>query len=618
MCGITGYIGHRDAYPIVINGLKRLEYRGYDSAGIMMYDGKTMHLSKTKGKVSDLETITNKEEERKVGKIGIGHTRWATHGVPNDVNSHPHFSQSGNIVIVHNGIIENYDTIKKELISRGYEFKSDTDTEVLVNLIEEVKKSEGCKLGKAVQIALTNVIGAYAIAVFDKTKPNELVVARLGSPIAIGVGKNNEEFFVASDASPFIEYTKDAIYLEDGELAIIKKDKGIKVRKIENDKEIDANIQKLQLSLEQIEKGGYDHFMLKEIYEQPKAIIDTYRGRMLANEGIIRMAGVDDNMSKFLNADRIIIVACGTSWHAGLVGEYLFEDMARIPVEVEYASEFRYRNPIITPNDVVIAISQSGETADTLAAIKLAKSMGAFVFGVCNVVGSSIARETHAGAYTHAGPEIGVASTKAFTTQITVLSLIALKLAQAKGTLSTSAVNTYLQTMQQIPAQVENLLKIDAQVKEIAAVYKDAKNCLYLGRGFNFPVALEGALKLKEISYIHAEGYPAAEMKHGPIALIDENMPVFVIATSRGHYEKVVSNIQEIKSRSGKIVAIVTEGDKTVKEIADHVIEIPDTEEAFTPLLTTIPLQLLSYHIAVMLGKNVDQPRNLAKSVTVE
>lgn len=618
MCGITGYIGHRDAYPIVINGLKRLEYRGYDSAGIMMYDGETMHLSKTKGKVSDLEAITNKEEERKKGQIGIGHTRWATHGVPNDVNSHPHFSQSSNLVIVHNGIIENYDTIKKELTSRGYEFKSDTDTEVLINLIEEIKKSEECKLGKAVQLALTNVIGAYAIAVFDKTKPNELVVARLGSPIAIGVGKNNEEFFVASDASPFIEYTKDAIYLEDGELAIIKKDKGIKVRKIENDKEIDANIQKLQLSLEQIEKGGYDHFMLKEIYEQPKAIIDTYRGRMLANEGIIKMAGVDDNMSKFLNADRIIIVACGTSWHAGLVGEYLFEDMARIPVEVEYASEFRYRNPIITPKDVVIAISQSGETADTLAAIKLAKSKGAFVFGVCNVVGSSIARETHAGAYTHAGPEIGVASTKAFTTQITVLSLIALKLAQAKGTLSTSAVNTYLQTMQQIPVQVESLLKIDAQVKEIAAVYKDAKNCLYLGRGFNFPVALEGALKLKEISYIHAEGYPAAEMKHGPIALIDENMPVFVIATSRGHYEKVVSNIQEIKSRSGKIVAVVTEGDETVKEIADHVIEIPDTEEAFSPLLTTIPFQLLSYHIAVMLGKNVDQPRNLAKSVTVE
>ncbi|WBX76471.1 glutamine--fructose-6-phosphate transaminase (isomerizing) [Tenacibaculum ovolyticum] len=618
MCGITGYIGNRDAYPIVINGLKRLEYRGYDSAGIMMYDGESIHLSKTKGKVSDLEIITNKEERRKKGNIGIGHTRWATHGVPNDTNSHPHVSESGDLVIVHNGIIENYDTLKKELISRGYTFKSDTDTEVLINLIEEVKKNENCKLGKAVQLALTNVIGAYAIAVFDKNKPNELIVARLGSPIAIGVGKNNEEFFVASDASPFIEYTKDAIYLEDGELAIIKKGKGIKVRKIENDKEIDTNIQELQLSLDQIEKGGYDHFMLKEIYEQPKAIIDTYRGRMLPDEGIIRMAGIDDNLSKFTNANRIIIVACGTSWHAGLVGEYLFEDMARIPVEVEYASEFRYRNPIINENDVVIAISQSGETADTLAAIKLAKSKGAFVFGVCNVVGSSIARETHAGAYTHAGPEIGVASTKAFTTQITVLSLIALKLAKEKGTLSKSAVNSYLQTLQQIPTQVEKLLKTDAQIKEIAEVYKDAKNCLYLGRGFNFPVALEGALKLKEISYIHAEGYPAAEMKHGPIALIDENMPIFVIATNKGHYEKVVSNIQEIKSRSGKIIAIVTKGDTTVKEIADHVIEIPDTDEAFTPLLTTIPFQLLSYHIAVLLEKNVDQPRNLAKSVTVE
>lgn len=618
MCGITGYIGYREAYPIVINGLKRLEYRGYDSAGVMMFDGEKIHLSKTKGKVSDLEEITEKEPYRKEGNIGIGHTRWATHGVPNDLNSHPHFSQSGDLVIVHNGIIENYDTIKKELISRGYTFQSDTDTEVLVNLIEEVKRKENCKLGKAVQIALTQVIGAYAIAVFDKTKPNEIVVARLGSPIAIGVGKENKEFFVASDASPFLEFTKDAIYLEDGELAIIKKDKEIKVRQIQDDKLIVADIQELQMSLEQIEKGGYEHFMLKEIHEQPKAITDTYRGRMLADEGIIRMAGIDDNMSKFLNADRIIIVACGTSWHAGLVGEYLFEDMARIPVEVEYASEFRYRNPIITPKDVVIAISQSGETADTLAAIKLAKSKGAFVFGVCNVVGSSIARETHAGAYTHAGPEIGVASTKAFTTQITVLSLIALKLAKEKGTLSKSAFQTYLQTMQLIPGQVEKLLEIDEHVKSIAAVYKDAKNCLYLGRGFNFPVALEGALKLKEISYIHAEGYPAAEMKHGPIALIDENMPIFVIATNRGHYEKVVSNIQEIKSRSGKIIAVVTEGDTQVREIADHVIEIPDTEEALTPLLTTIPFQLLSYHIAVMLEKNVDQPRNLAKSVTVE
>ncbi len=618
MCGITGYIGFRDAYPIVINGLKRLEYRGYDSSGIMMYDGQDIQLSKTKGKVSDLEVITNNEESRKKGSIGIGHTRWATHGVPNDVNSHPHLSQSGDLVIVHNGIIENYDSIRKELITRGYTFKSDTDTEVLVNLIEEVKKQEKCKLGKAVQLALNNVIGAYAIAVFDKTKPDELVVARLGSPIAIGVGEDSKEFFVASDASPFIEYTKDALYLEDEELAIIKIGKTIKIRRINDDSMVDANVQKLKLSLDQIEKGGYDHFMLKEIHEQPKAIIDTYRGRMLPKEGLIKMSGIDDNINKFLNANRIIIIACGTSWHAGLVGEYLLEDMTRIPVEVEYASEFRYRNPIITPNDVVIAISQSGETADTLAAIKLAKSKGAFVFGICNVVGSSIARETHAGAYTHAGPEIGVASTKAFTTQITILTLISLKLARAKGTLSDSAFRLYLQKMELIPTKVEALLKIDEKVKEIASIYKDAKNCLYLGRGFNFPVALEGALKLKEISYIHAEGYPAAEMKHGPIALIDENMPLFVIATNKGHYEKVVSNIQEIKSRSGKIIAIVTEGDVQVKEIADHVIEIPETEEALTPLLTTIPLQLLSYYIAVMLDKNVDQPRNLAKSVTVE
>ena len=618
MCGITGYIGNKQAYPIIINGLKRLEYRGYDSAGIMIYDGVDVNLSKTKGKVSSLEEIIENNPTRKEGTIGIGHTRWATHGVPNDVNSHPHTSQSGNLVIVHNGIIENYDTLRKELSSRGYSFQSDTDTEVLVNLIEEVKKQEECKLGKAVQIALTQVIGAYAIAVFDKEKPNEIIVARLGSPIAIGVGKNNEEFFVASDASPFIEFTKNVMYLEDEEMAIVKLGRDIRVRKIMDDSSVEPTIQKLKLSLEQIEKGGYDHFMIKEIHEQPKAIIDTYRGRMLANQGIIKMAGVDNNLEKFLNARRIIIVACGTSWHAGLVGEYLIEEMARIPVEVEYASEFRYRNPIITPDDVVIAISQSGETADTLAAIKLAKSKGAFVFGVCNVVGSSIARETHAGAYTHAGPEIGVASTKAFTTQITVLSLIALKLAKEKGTLSKSEFHAYLQKMQLIPNKVQKLLEIDDKVKEIASIYKDAKNCLYLGRGFNFPVALEGALKLKEISYIHAEGYPAAEMKHGPIALIDEDMPLFVIATKKGHYEKVVSNIQEIKSRSGKIIAIVTEGDVTVKEIADHVIEIPETEEALTPLLTTIPFQLLSYHIAVMLDKNVDQPRNLAKSVTVE
>ena len=617
MCGITGYIGYRDAYPIIMNGLKRLEYRGYDSAGIMMFDGNKISLSKTKGKVSNLEEKVKKEISEK-GSIGIGHTRWATHGIPNDENSHPHFSQSGNLVIVHNGIIENYDTIKQELKSRGYTFKSDTDTEVLINLIEEIINEDDVMLGKAVQIALNQVVGAYAIAVFDKTKPDEIVVAKLGSPIAIGVGKDFEEFFIASDASPFLEYTKDAIYLEDEEMAIIKKGREVKVRKIKNDSLVDPIVQELQISLEQIEKGGYEHFMLKEIHEQPRAITDTFRGRLHVNEGIIKMAGVEDNMKKFLNADRIIIVACGTSWHAGLVAEYLFEEFARIPVEVEYASEFRYRNPIITEKDIIIAISQSGETADTLAAIKLAKSKGAFVFGVCNVVGSSIARETDAGAYTHAGPEIGVASTKAFTTQITVLALISLRLARAKGTMSSSDYRMYLQELELIPKKVEKLLKIDKKVKEIASIYKDVPNCLYLGRGFNFPVALEGALKLKEISYIHAEGYPAAEMKHGPIALIDKNMPIVVIATNKGHYEKVVSNIQEIKSRNGQIIAVVTEGDKTVRGIADHVIEIPETEEAFTPLLTTIPLQLLSYHIAVMRNCNVDQPRNLAKSVTVE
>nr|WP_321227380.1 glutamine--fructose-6-phosphate transaminase (isomerizing) [uncultured Psychroserpens sp.] len=615
MCGIVGYIGHREAYPIIIKGLKRLEYRGYDSAGIALYDGTDIKLSKTKGKVADLEKRLEKEIST-TGTLGIGHTRWATHGVPNDVNSHPHYSNSGDLVIIHNGIIENYESLKKELIKRGYTFKSDTDTEVLVNLIEDVKKNENIKLGKAVQIALNQVVGAYAIAVFDKNKPNEIVVARLGSPLAIGIGE--DEFFIASDASPFIEYTKNAIYLEDEEMAIVRRHKGIKIRKIKDDSLVAPYIQELQLNLEQIEKGGYEHFMLKEIYEQPSAILDTFRGRLLSNEAIIKMAGVEDNMKKFLNANRIIIVACGTSWHAGLVAEYIFEDLARIPVEVEYASEFRYRNPIINENDVVIAISQSGETADTLAAIKLAKSKGAFVFGVCNVVGSSIARETHAGAYTHAGPEIGVASTKAFTTQITVLTLIALRLARAKGTISSSDYRMHLLELELIPEKVKTALESDAYVKTVAAIYKDAKNFLYLGRGYNFPVALEGALKLKEISYIHAEGYPAAEMKHGPIALIDENMPIVVIATKKGHYEKVVSNIQEIKSRSGKIIGIVTVGDEQVKNLADHVIEVPETIESLTPLLTTIPLQLLSYHIALMLGKNVDQPRNLAKAVTVE
>ena len=615
MCGIVGYIGYRDAYPIIIKGLQRLEYRGYDSAGVALYDGNSINLSKTKGKVDDLKSKSESTISLK-GSLGIGHTRWATHGVPNDVNSHPHLSNSGELVIIHNGIIENYDSIKKELIKRGYTFHSDTDTEVLVNLIEEVKNQEGVKLGKAVQIALNQVVGAYAIAVFDVKKPDEIVVAKLGSPLAIGIGQ--DEFFIASDASPFIEFTNNAMYLEDEEMAIIRLGKEIKLRKIKDDSVVYPNIKELQLNIEEIEKGGYDHFMLKEIYEQPRAILDTYRGRLLADKGLIKMAGVDENIEKFLNANRIIIVACGTSWHAGLVAEYIFEDLARIPVEVEYASEFRYRNPVITDKDVLIAISQSGETADTLAAIKLAKEKGAFVFGVCNVVGSSISRETDAGAYTHAGPEIGVASTKAFTTQITVLTLIALKLAKEKGVFSQSKYHEFLTELENIPSKVEKALLSNALVEQVAAVYKDATNCLYLGRGYNFPVALEGALKLKEISYIHAEGYPAAEMKHGPIALIDEHMPVFVIATKKGHYEKVVSNIQEIKSRKGKIIAIVTEGDEMVRDLADHVIEVPETFESLTPLLTTIPLQLLSYHIALMRGCNVDQPRNLAKSVTVE
>ncbi|MFD1062405.1 glutamine--fructose-6-phosphate transaminase (isomerizing) [Winogradskyella litorisediminis] len=615
MCGIVGYIGHREAYPIILKGLQRLEYRGYDSAGIALYDGKNIKLSKTKGKVADLQERLEREIST-TGNLGIGHTRWATHGIPNDVNSHPHYSNSGDLVIIHNGIIENYEAIKTELIKRGYTFKSDTDTEVLINLIEEVKNKQKVKLGKAVQLALNEVIGAYAIAVFDKNKPNEIVVAKLGSPLAIGVG--DDEFFIASDASPFIEFTKNAIYLDDEEMAVVRLGKKIKIRKIKDDTLVNPLMQELKFNLEQIEKGGYEHFMLKEIYEQPNAITDTYRGRLLAKEGIVRMSGVENHKEKFLNANRIIIVACGTSWHAGLVAEYIFEDIARIPVEVEYASEFRYRNPVITEKDVVIAISQSGETADTLAAIKLAKQHGAFVFGVCNVVGSSIARETHAGAYTHAGPEIGVASTKAFTTQITVLTLIALKLAKEKGSISKSDFHYHLEQLELIPEKVAKALKADDHIKEVAKTYMNATNCLYLGRGYNFPVALEGALKLKEISYIHAEGYPAAEMKHGPIALIDEQMPVFVIATKKGHYEKVVSNIQEIKSRKGKIIAIVTEGDVDVKKLADHIIEVPETLESLSPLLTTIPLQLLSYHIAVLLNKNVDQPRNLAKSVTVE
>ena len=616
MCGIVGYIGYREAYPILIKGLKRLEYRGYDSAGIMLYCGDDLAVTKTKGKVSDLEQKSHALAKSNA-KIGIGHTRWATHGVPNDVNSHPHVSNSGKIALIHNGIIENYDSIKRELTKRGYVFHSDTDTEVLVNLIEDVKIKENVKLGKAAQIALQKVIGAYAIAVFDLDKPNELVVAKLGSPLAIGIGE--DEFFIASDATPFIEFTNNALYLEDGEMAIVRLGREVRVRKIQDDVHVhNPEIQELELNLEQIEKGGYDHFMLKEIFEQPNAVRDTLRGRLQAEQGVVKMSSIDDYLEKFVRADRILIIACGTSWHAGLVAEYLFEDLARIPVEVEYASEFRYRNPVITSRDVVIAISQSGETADTLAAIKLAKERGAFVYGVCNVVGSSIARETHTGAYTHAGPEIGVASTKAFTTQLTVLSLIAAKMARAIGTISQSEFIAFLSALDQVPAKIETVLKTEEAIKKIAEVYKDATNFLYLGRGYNFPVALEGALKLKEISYIHAEGYPAAEMKHGPIALIDEHMPVVVIAPKRGHYEKIVSNVQEIKARKGKIIAIVSKGDTDIANLADHVVEIPDIHEALTPMVTTVPLQILSYYIAVMRGCNVDQPRNLAKSVTVE
>jgi glucosamine--fructose-6-phosphate aminotransferase (isomerizing) len=615
MCGIVAYIGQQQAAPIIVKGLKRLEYRGYDSTGISLYNGTEIQTIKTTGKVSDLEAKFQGRDPIQA-TIGIGHTRWATHGVPNDVNAHPQTSNSGDLVVVHNGIIENYAALKEELIQRGYAFSSDTDTEVLVNLIEDVQKKEQVKLGKAVQIALTQVVGAYAIVVFDHKKPNELVAARLGSPLAIGVGEG--EFFVASDATPFIEYTKNVIYLEEEHLAIIRCDRDISIRKITSDKVIKPYIEKLQMSLENIQKGGYDHFMLKEIFEQPQAIRDTLRGRLLSNEGVITLSSLREHENKFLKARRILIVACGTSWHAGLVAEYLLEKFTRIPVEVEYASEFRYRDPIIFSDDIIIAISQSGETADTLAAINIAKERGAFVFGVCNVVGSSISRLTDAGCYTHAGPEIGVASTKAFTTQITVLSLLALRLGMVKGTLSRSEYQQHLVELESIPDKVSEILKQERLIKEVAFSFKDANNCIYLGRGYNFPVALEGALKLKEISYIHAEGYPAAEMKHGPIALIDEQMPVVVIATKKGHYDKVVSNISEIKSRKGRIIAVVSEGDIRVKELADYCIEIPESLECFTPILTTIPLQLLSYYIAVQRGCNVDQPRNLAKSVTVE
>ena len=615
MCGIVGYIGHRKAYPIIINGLKRLEYRGYDSAGIVLSTKEGFDLVKTKGKVSELEDRSTSIDQTPT--VGIGHTRWATHGVPNDVNSHPHLSNNGRIALVHNGIIENYESIKKILIEKGYVFESETDTEVLVNFIQMFQEEQNLNLRDAIRLALNEVVGAYAIAVLDNQDPDGIVVARLGSPLAIGIGEN--DFFIASDASPFIEFTKDAIYLEDGDMASIRLGEEVAINTIYNNDPVSLNIQELQLNIEAIEKGGYEHFMLKEIYEQPRSIRNAMRGRLLVEEGIIKMAGVWDNQNRFLNAKRIIIVACGTSYHAGLVAEYMLEDFARIPVEVEYASEFRYRNPIIYESDVVVAISQSGETADTLAALKLAKDKGAFIFGINNVVGSSIARITDAGAYIHAGPEIGVASTKAFTAQLTILALIALKLGKKKGELSEEKYHDLTRELDRIPELVEKVLKdCEGKVEAIAAKYKESHNAIYLGRGYNYPSALEGALKLKEISYIHAEGYPAAEMKHGPIALLDEEMPVIVIATKGGSYDKVVSNVQEVKSRSARVIAVVSEGDEQIVALADDHIFIPDITEEFTPILAAIPLQLLSYWIAVKLDRNVDQPRNLAKSVTVE
>ena len=612
MCGIVGYIGPREAYPILIQGLKRLEYRGYDSAGVALSNGR-LDIFKKMGKVSALEAVA--DSERPQATLGIGHTRWATHGEPSDRNAHPHSSNSGRLVIVHNGIIENYAQLKELLVGKGYTFSSDTDTEVLVNFIEYIQDQEKVNLQQAVRLALNEVVGAYAIVVMSTDEPDQMVVGRLGSPLLLGLGDN--EFFVGSDATPFIDSTKKVIYLEDGEMAVIQRS-GVVVRKIASDLPVDNVIHKLQLDLAAIEKGGFDHFMIKEIFEQPKSILDTVRGRLNFKTGEVKMAGLDAISDKLLGAQRILIIGCGTSWHAGLVGEYLIEDLARIPVEVEYASEFRYRNPVVGPLDVVISVSQSGETADTLAAIKMAKARGATVFGICNVVGSSIARETHAGAYTHAGPEIGVASTKAFTAQVAVLTMIAMWLGQQKGQLSAARSAELAHELELIPAKIHSMLQLDGQIREIAKTMVGCSNALFLGRGYNFPVALEGALKLKEISYIHAEGYPAAEMKHGPIALIDEHMPVIVIAPFGELYDKLVSNVQEVKARKGRIYAITGEGSDAIAAVSDELIAIPSTDEALTPLLTTVPLQLLSYHVAVLRGCNVDQPRNLAKSVTVE
>ncbi len=611
MCGIVAYVGHRQASDIIIKGLKRLEYRGYDSAGIALLN-KSLNVYKKKGKVSELEAFLNGQNLSST--IGMGHTRWATHGEPNDENAHPHYSATKKLAIIHNGIIENYSSLKQDLLRKGHRFYSETDTEVFIHFIEDIKEKENCSLDEAVRLALTKVVGAYAIVVMSLEDPTLLIAARKGSPLVIGIGKG--EYFMASDATPIIEYTNEVVYLNDQEIAIVNN--GVLTIKNTANLPLTPYVQTVDMELEAIEKGGFEHFMIKEIFEQPRSIKDCLRGRLDSSSGRLILGGLREYLNKLVNADRILIVACGTSWHAGLVAEYFFEEFCRIPVEVEYASEFRYRNPVIREGDVVIAISQSGETADTLAAIELAKSKGAIIFGVCNVVGSSIPRNTHAGAYTHAGPEIGVASTKAFTAQLTVLNMIALIVAQKKGTITEQKYHELLVEMENIPTKVEKALKLDKQIQAIADEFKDATNFLYLGRGYNFPVALEGALKLKEISYIHAEGYPAAEMKHGPIALIDQEMPVVFIATKDSSYEKVVSNIQEVKTRKGRVIAIVTEGDTHIPKMAEFVIEVPATLEPLMPMVSVVPLQLLSYHIAVMRGCNVDQPRNLAKSVTVE
>ena len=616
MCGIVSYLGNKNALPILLEGLQRLEYRGYDSAGIFIQNEKEENIIRVADKVKELKKQCEKEKLNSNYPFGMGHTRWATHGKPLEKNAHPHQSNNGQLVMIHNGIIENYEVLKTELLTRGYTFSSDTDSEVLVNLFEEIQKTNNLSLEQAVQVGLNRVVGAYGIVVFDKKTPDSVVVAKLGSPLAIGLGE--DEFYIGSDATPFLEYTKKVIYLNDFEMAHLKVGSEIELTNSKHNKLVKFEVEKLDLNLENIQKGGYDHFMLKEIFEQPQAIANALRGRINKESLEVQLESIQQHESKFLNAKRIIILGCGTSWHAGLVGEYMIEKITRIPTEVEYASEFRYRDPIIQKEDIVIPISQSGETADTLAALKIAKERGAFIYGICNVVGSSISRETHSGVYTHAGPEIGVASTKAFTTQISVLMLVALKIAKLQNSKDKTYRSTLIKELQEIPSRMKTFLKEINNIETIAKQYHTATNMLYLGRGFNFPVALEGALKLKEISYIHAEGYPAAEMKHGPIALIDHEMPVIVIATKKGHYEKIVSNIHEIKSRNGKIIAIVTKGDETLKKIADHWIEIPESSEFFTPLFATIPLQLISYYIAVMRNCNVDQPRNLAKSVTVE